>query len=235
MSSQSDKKIVISIEGNIGVGKSSFLGLLKEYFGDKADFIYEPVNEWLAIRDETGKDLLQTFYDDKKRWSYTFQNVAYITRMTKLVDAINTSNKKYIIIDRSLNADLNTFTKMLRESGDINQLEYSSYMIWNDFFNKNYGDKIEQYIIYLRCDPLVAYNRTKIRHRSQEETIPLAYLTDLHNAHEAWLADPESAKKDIKLTSRVLTLDANSDFVYNKDKFAEFYSQFMIKIITDWH
>jgi deoxyadenosine/deoxycytidine kinase len=235
MSSQSDKKIVISIEGNIGVGKSSFLGLLKEYFGDKADFIYEPVNEWLAIKDENGKDLLQTFYDDKKRWSYTFQNVAYITRMTKLVDAINTSSKKYIIIDRSLNADLNTFTKMLRESGDINQLEYSSYMIWNDFFNKNYGDKIEQYIIYLRCDPLVAYNRTKIRHRSQEETIPLGYLTDLHNAHEAWLADPESAKKDIKLSSRVLTLDANSDFVYNKDKFAKFYSQFMIKIITDWH
>jgi deoxyadenosine/deoxycytidine kinase len=231
MSGQSDKKIVISIEGNIGVGKSSFLGLLKEYFGDKADFIYEPVNEWLAIKDESGKDLLQTFYDDKKRWSYTFQNVAYITRMTKLVEAINTSTKRYIIIDRSLNADLNTFTKMLRESGDINHLEYSSYLLWNDFFNKQYGDKIEQYIIYVRCDPYVAYNRTKIRHRSQEETIPLAYLTDLHNAHEAWLMN----KEDIKLVSRILTLDANSDFVYNKDKFAEFYSQFMIKIITDWH
>lgn len=231
MSAQSDKKIIISIEGNIGVGKSSFLGLLKEYFGDKADFIYEPVNEWLSIKDENGKDLLQTFYDDKRRWSYTFQNVAYITRMTKLVDAINTSNKRYIIIDRSLNADLNTFTKMLRESGDINHLEFSAYSAWNDFFNKHYGDKIEQYIVYLRCDPLTAYNRTKIRHRSQEETIPLAYLTDLHNAHEAWLMDADNTK----LASRVLILDANADFVYNKEHFADFYSQFMVKIITDWN
>jgi deoxyadenosine/deoxycytidine kinase len=231
MSCQADKKIIISIEGNIGVGKSSFLGLLKEHFGDKAEFIYEPVNEWLSIKDENGKDLLQTFYDDKKRWSYTFQNVAYITRMTKLVDAINTTTKKYIIIDRSLNADLNTFTKMLRESGDINQLESDSYNLWNDFFNKHYGDKIEQYIVYLRCDPLTAYNRTKIRHRNQEETIPLSYLTDLHNAHDTWLLNRE----DVKLTSRVLMLDANVDFVYNKDKFAEFYSQFMYKIITEWN
>lgn len=214
-----NKKIIISIEGNIGVGKSSFLGLLKEYFRDQAEFIYEPVEEWLSIKDENGKDLLQTFYDDKKRWSYTFQNVAYITRMNRLINAINHSEKRFIIIDRSLSADLRTFTKILIEEGCITHLEMEAYNLWNKFFEQNYGDKFDHYIIYLRCKPETAFERVKLRARNAETTIPLDYLKKLHQAHEEWLSFDATV-------NNVLTLNVDGDFVNTVGMFSELFGKF---------
>jgi len=211
-------KIVISIEGNIGVGKSSFISLLKEYLGDIAEYISEPVEEWLAIQDDNGKNLLQTFYDDKKRWGYTFQNLAYITRMNRLINAIKNSDKKYIIIDRSLNADLNTFTKMLYDEGSINTLEWNAYNMWNNFFYQHFGQGLQHSLIYLHCDPDVAFCRTKIRCRDEEKTIPLDYLTSLHKYHEDWINNEEKLK--------ILRLDCNQDFVNNREIFEEMFNQF---------
>lgn len=210
-----EKKIIISLEGNIAVGKSSFLSFLKEKLHDDAEFIYEPVDEWTSIKDKDGKNLLQIFYEDKTRWGYTFQNVAYITRMNNLLEAIHNSNKKYIIIDRSLQADLNTFAKMLYNDGCISELEWNAYNKWNTFFDRNYGKLIQQHIIYLRCQPEIAHSRTKIRNRDSEEGIPLDYLKSLHHYHDMWLLENENT----------LILDANEDFVGNKQRFNEMYSQ----------
>ena len=63
---------VISIEGNIGAGKStliSYLNLLT---------IKEPVDEWLNIG---GQNLLQKYYEDPKRWGLTFQLNAIHSRI----------------------------------------------------------------------------------------------------------------------------------------------------------
>lgn len=210
-------KLVISIEGNIGTGKTSFLNSLKNKLSDVAEFIYEPVNEWLDIKDENGKNLLDIFYGDKKRWGYTFQNVAYITRMNNLVNMINSTQKNIIIIDRSLSADLNTFAKMLYNDGFISQLEWNAYNKWNDFFNHNYGKNIKQHTIYLRCDPQVSFERTKIRSRDEEKSIPLEYLKELHLYHDLWLL------KDNKPADNTLLLDVNRDFVNDGERFEELF------------
>ena len=42
----SHNKIIISIDGNIGSGKSTFLNLLKEKYNDKFYFAKEPVDQW---------------------------------------------------------------------------------------------------------------------------------------------------------------------------------------------
>jgi deoxyadenosine/deoxycytidine kinase len=61
-----NSKIIISIEGNIGVGKSSFIELLKISLNkDRYEFISEPVDEWLNLKDNEGKNLLQTFYESR--------------------------------------------------------------------------------------------------------------------------------------------------------------------------
>lgn len=210
-------KLVISIEGNIGTGKTSFLNSLKNKLGDVAEFIYEPVDEWLEMKDENGKNILETFYGDKKRWGYTFQNVAYITRMNNLVNVINTTSKDIIIIDRSLSADLNTFAKMLYQDGFISQLEWNIYNKWNDFFNNNYSSKIKQHTIYLRCDPEVSFQRTRIRCRDEERGIPLDYLKELHLYHDLWLM------RDGNPVPRTLLLDVNQDFVNDENRFEELF------------
>ena len=212
-------KIIISIEGNIGTGKTSFLNGLKSKYHEVADFIYEPVDEWLSIKDENGKDLLQTFYDDKRRWGYTFQNIAYITRMNNLVNTLNNTNKNIIFIDRSLTADLNTFTKMLYDDGFISELEWNAYNKWNDFFNRNYGKNLKQHILYLRCDPEISFERTKIRSRDAEKAIPFQYLKELHEYHDKWLL------KDGKVLNNTLILDVNGDFVNDNSRFEELFNQ----------
>ena len=200
-------KILVSIEGNIGVGKTSLMNLLKNS-NLNAEFIYEPVDEWLAIKDDNGKDLLQTFYDDKKRWAYTFQNVAYITRMMSIIDKIKNSSKKYIIIDRSLQADLNTFAKMLYDDQFLTSIEWNAYHKWNTFFEKYFGNKITHKIIYLRSDPQIAFQRMKIRSRDAEQSIPFDYLKLLHKYHDNWLLNHKST----------LILDVNVDFIKDKQR-----------------
>lgn len=83
--------IVVSIEGNIGVGKSTLIDLLKQKLNSSCEFVSEPTDEWSKIVDENGRNLLDLYYTDMKRWAYTFQNMAYITRMHMIVE----KNKKY--------------------------------------------------------------------------------------------------------------------------------------------
>ncbi|TPP65674.1 Deoxynucleoside kinase [Fasciola gigantica] len=42
-------------------------------------------------------------------------------------------------------------------------------------------------IVYLRASPMVCYGRVRTRNRAGEDHIPLAYLQQLHDKHEAWL------------------------------------------------
>ena len=44
-------KQLISIEGNIGVGKSTFVSLLLETIKD-SDVVPEPIDRWLNIKDK---------------------------------------------------------------------------------------------------------------------------------------------------------------------------------------
>ena len=46
---------LISIEGNIGSGKSTILKLLKQKSDESIIFIDEPVSEWQNIKNSSGK------------------------------------------------------------------------------------------------------------------------------------------------------------------------------------
>ena len=98
--------IIISIEGNIGSGKSTLLKLLKERIS-KWTFLSEPIEEWLKIKDNQDT-ILNLFYQDK-RWSYAFQNLAFLTRTEQLEK--NISQNKIIITERSIETDRNVFQK----------------------------------------------------------------------------------------------------------------------------
>lgn len=218
----SNIKTIISLEGNIGAGKSSFLSILKEKLKDKVEFVDEPVQEWIEMKNNEGKNLLEVFYSNKKRWSYTFQNIAYITRMKHIVDIMMNSDKKVIIMDRSLEGDLNTFTKMLREDGDIDELEWVSYKKWNTFFSDYIGKDIKVNHIYLRCEPEVAYARIEKRSRGEECGIPFEYIKKLHEYHDKWL---------LNNNENVLITDVNKDFVNDEENKDKFYDKVFCSIL----
>lgn len=99
-----DEVIVISLDGNIGAGKSTLLEAVALALPE-VEVVVEPVAEWETLKTADGKSLLQHFYEDKKRWSYTFQNCAILTRLTAIQKAIRNTKKRVIITERSLLTD----------------------------------------------------------------------------------------------------------------------------------
>jgi len=185
---------IFSIEGNIGTGKSTFLALLKEHFRDREDvcFLQEPVDIWLNCKDEEGS-VLDHFYKDQRAYSFKFQMLAYISRLSILRKALENPKTKYIICERCLFTDKHVFCKMLYDDGMIDEIGYKIYNMWFEEFNQ-YAHCTP---IYLRCEPKVSYERTL--HRAREgETIPLAYLEKCHYYHEDWLKDAITVDANIE-------------------------------------
>lgn len=222
-------KVLASFQGNIAAGKTTFVKMVYERMKNdpdfrklnyEADFIEEPVKEWQSIKNEKGEGLLKVFYYDMERWAYTFQNAAYITRMSKVVEKILKSKKQYIFTDRSLQCDRNVFAKMLYNDGIMNLLEWNTYNHWNDFFDSTFYGGVH-HVIYLRCDPEVAYKRMKQRKRDPEKKIPLAYLEAVHKYHDEWLLNNVNKDK-----YNVLVMDCDEDFEYHPNIFEIMYNKF---------
>ena len=194
--------IVISLEGNIGSGKSTLIKLLKERIS-KWTYLFEPIEEWMKIKDENGKNILDLFYQDKKRWSYTFQNLAFFTRTNQLLKEL--SENKIIITERSVLTDKNVFSKILFDQNDMNKIEYNNYLMLIEMFNQKV--KFHGHI-YLKTDVNKTYERINKRSRESESEIKIEYLKKLNDYHDSWLQDKNN----------VLVLDGNNEFETNKEE-----------------
>lgn len=180
--------IIISLDGNIGAGKSTLLAELRKKIHD-IHLVDEPVGQWTALKNAEGKNLLELFYQDKKRWSYTFQNCAILTRLKNIKDAVenldNTVKSPQIIItERSVLTDKHVFAEMLHDSGDIDPLEWELYESWFNIFGKQYPVRG---IIYVSTSSSTSKERIHIRNRQGEENIGLDYLDALDAQHKKWI------------------------------------------------
>ena len=202
------------LEGNVGTGKSTFLKKLEE---EGLQVIYEPVNEWQTVKNSDGTNLLENFYGDQKRYAYTFQSVAFRTRV-KNIENCNPST----VIERSIFTDRNVFAKTCYENGLMNDIEWNDYTSWFDWLSDRFNVKPKGFI-YLQASPEVSYERIKKRNRSGEETIPFDYLQCLHKKHEMWLLDEPN----------VLVLNVDEDFENNPKKLEEMIIKAKIFILNN--
>jgi deoxyadenosine/deoxycytidine kinase len=188
MSSESSSSVakIITIEGNIGSGKSTMINRLRTTY-DNVVVIDEPVDQWLSMKDENGKSLLELFYGDMNRWSYTFQNSAFITRYLNAYEAIqkhkNTPNTVFIS-ERGILTDRYVFASMLKDNNNLSSIEWQLYTKWFDHFQTLI--KI-QGIVYIDTPSEVCSERIKKRNREGENNIPLEYLKSLEDYHLKWI------------------------------------------------
>jgi len=175
--------VLISIEGNVGAGKSTLLKKLKEAHPEY-NFVPEPVDTWLEVKDEEDNHILKLFYGDFKRWSYTFQNFAFITRNLIMDECIKNKKESNIFItERCVFTDKNVFAKMLHDDKLMSDLESKIYNYWFEKYSKE--NKVDAYI-YLTTDVDLSAERIKIRNRDGEN-IEKSYLTRLDKYHHDWL------------------------------------------------
>jgi len=179
------KPVILSIDGNIGSGKSTLYNNLKEYYKNRNDicFVPEPVDSWNSIVDCNNTPILTNLYQDTKKYAFRFQMMAYISRLHLLRNVIKENKYTIIISERCVHTDKNVFAKMLYNDGNI---EHDEFQIYNQWFDEFLDDIKISGIIYVRASPNTCDERVKIRARAGE-TIPLSYLQQCHDYHEQWL------------------------------------------------
>jgi len=190
ISSNRSRPRIVSVEGNIGGGKSTLIETLQEkYIHDRRfHFLLEPVDQWENIKDKKGKNMLQKYYENPTKYAFAFQIMAFQTRLQLLKDTLDYIDDEVttIVMERSLDADFHIFAKMLSEEGLMEDVEFEIYKGMSAEALKEYG---VDGIIWLDTDYEECYERVQKRSREGEENgkISLKYLAKCHEYHVEWL------------------------------------------------
>ena len=175
---------IISIDGNIGSGKSTLIEILKCHYKGDVIVLEEPVNTWIDIVDDkSNEDIISKFYKNKSKYAFSFQILALVTRLKMIRKIIKDNPNIVIIVERSIMTDRYVFCDMLHDEGYINDIEYKVYLnMFDEFINEMQISGV----IYLQTDHRTCYRRILSRDRKGED-ISLSYLTKCEKYHDKWL------------------------------------------------
>ena len=176
---------IISIDGNIGSGKSTLFNNLKTLLKGVKNigFVPEPVEQWNEIVDKNNVPILTNLYSNIQKFAFRFQMMAYISRISLLREMCNKGIYDVLITERSVYTDRNLFCKMLYDDGII---EHDEYTIYNKWFHEFTDNLNLSHIIYVNADPEICFQRILKRNR-EGEIVDIDYLERLHIYHEKWL------------------------------------------------
>ena len=203
------------LEGNIGVGKSTFLSLVKKHC-PHIDVLTEPKDDWNKA--VGGQTLLANFYADTSRWAYTMETFTMICRVR---DHIKEQSSKNInrILERSIYSGHYCFAKNGFNNGTISDLEWDIYNQWVDFLLHGHCHPPLGFI-YLQADPESCFARVRKRNRSTETKLSLEYMKQIHDLHDDFLVYKNGVSKQLEATP-VLILNCNEEFEKNGKKLQE--------------
>ncbi|UOQ48673.1 deoxynucleoside kinase [Gracilibacillus caseinilyticus] len=157
---------MITIDGVVGVGKSTLMDIVVNEFG------YTPFEEPVV-----NNPILDKFYYDRERYSFPLQ-VFFLNERFRHIKNASQLNKA--VLDRSIYGDV-IFAKMLKDSGDMSVEEFN---IYKDLF----GNMIEHcqppaLMIYLEASTDEAVRRITKRGRQYELDTEIAYWERLNQEY----------------------------------------------------
>lgn len=215
---------IVSVEANIGAGKTTLLRLLKNTSSPIGSgryelvFLEEPVNEWEQIKDSKGVNIIEKFYSNQEKYAFSFQIMAYISRLVSVKNAVEKNKDKdcFIICERSLWTDRFVFAKMLHDNSKIEEVNFQIYLRW---FNEFVNDIKLDALFYIPTDPELCFQRIKKRNRTGE-VIELEYLNECDKYHREWLNN-----KNFIPPEKILRIDPNftESIKYNIYEFLDIF------------
>lgn len=158
--------VIVTINGNIGSGKTSVLNYLHRYY--KLSIDLEPVEKWTPY--------LNDFYNDNSN-VFKFQVRVWLDRCW----IQEKTDKSLIIMERSPYFNRNIFVESINNQKLITDNEYA---ILNDLYDKTDSIWSCNTYIYLRSNPDNCITRIKKRGRECEKNINPEYVKSLHELHE---------------------------------------------------
>ena len=188
-----------SIEGVIGVGKTSLARLLQPCFN--ASLMLEVFEE---------NPFLSDFYIDRERYAFQTQIFFLLSRYHQQRKSISEllAGEKIVISDYTFEKD--SLFARINLKGDELEMYYRVH--------EALGEKITHpdLMVYLRAETNTLMNRISLRDRSYERNMELNYIDDLKRAYDDFFINsPPPA-------SPVLVIDADQiDFVHNPEDLKE--------------
>ena len=197
------------VEGNIGVGKTTFLSKIKVH--PAIEVVPEPLDDW--NKQEYGQSLLANFYQNTPRWAYTLETLTMICRTRDHILEQSNQNPNRVF-ERSIYSGHYCFARNSFETGNMSEIEWNIYNEWASFLlHKQCRPPLG--FIYLKADPEVCFERVQKRNRSSEKSLTLEYIKQVDYWHNHFLVKKEEVTQTIKQVP-VLVLDCNEDFSENE-------------------
>jgi deoxyadenosine/deoxycytidine kinase len=165
-------KHFIAIAGNIGVGKSSLVGLL----ADRLEWtpFYEAVDE---------NPYLSDFYQDMRSWSFHSQ-VFFLSKRLRHHRAL-LDHPGSVIQDRSIYEDAEIFAKNLYRQGNMSDRDYGTYRELYEVLTLYLPPP--DLVVYLRANTETLMHRIAARGREYERDISPDYLARLNALYNEWI------------------------------------------------
>ena len=164
-------KHLILVAGNIGSGKTS----LTERLGQRLGW-------YTAYESVLDNPYLPNFYKDMKTWSFQLQVFFLGHRARQHMQMA--ADPRSAIIDRSIYEDAFIFCRALNHLGNLNELDYQTYMNVYNLVVANLP--VPSMLIYLRCPVEVLMSRIHKRGRDMESGISTDYLALLESYYDDW-------------------------------------------------
>lgn len=162
---------VIVIEGQIGVGKTTLGTFLSEKLSIP---LFRELNNQMTL------DLLDKFYADQYRWSFTMQ-IHFLNERFRMIKDI--FKKGGGILDRSLFGD-RVFAEILYKQGKMSKEEYINYTTLLE--NMLEHAQNPTLLLYLDSSVDSAIKKITQRNRGLEANIPKDYLDMLNDHYLSW-------------------------------------------------
>ena len=192
-----NKKIFISIAGNIGSGKSLLTRLLAKRFNWLP--YYESVND---------NPYLTDFYADMNRWSFNLQ-IYFLAHRFNIHKDIN-EKPNSVIQDRSIYEDVEIFARNLHKMGKMSDRDHETYS--SLFKEMTYYLQPPDVLVYLKAEIETLVKQIKLRGREFEKNIDIDYLKLLNESYESWIDRYDLGKKLIVETDELDFVHSDKDF-----------------------
>ena len=175
----------VVLEGNIGAGKTSLGRLLEILAPDTFRFYPEPVEQW---RLEGGAHVLDAFYQKLPGAGFLAQSLISQTLLLRDTALPLPPVVGVGLYERSLLSAQKCFLPTMLAAGLLSRAEA-------EVLNRGFGFNSEHWprlvspdqTVYVRCDPMVCWDRIEERAEVEQGQISLDYLLRLHQRHESWL------------------------------------------------
>lgn len=190
----------ITVEGPIGVGKTSLAKVISDYFQ------YELLKE---IVDEN--PFLGKFYENIEEWSFQTEMFFLCNRYKQLEDV----EKKFLSNGKPVVADYHIFKNLIFARQTLKGKQYEKYVQIYDILTNDMPKP--NVVIYLHASLRTLLKRIAMRGREFEKNIDPNYLQQLSHAYEQAMEQFEQAHPHIP----VLRFNGDElDFVHrDQDRF----------------